>query len=112
MAIHHLIQLSFLSMVALLLSSGLQSFDAHAQSKKSGKGGREKAIIREKIYKGDSRKIDFEATDIGGGIKSPFGSMVNQNKARKEFDLIRPRLEWHQEMKQSTSSLETGRSAD
>jgi hypothetical protein len=83
------------------------------KTKNSAKTGtREKTIVREKVYRGDSRKVDFDAIDISGEKKSPYGSMVNQNKARKEYDLIKIRLRWHDEMKKSTSSLENGRSAN
>jgi len=95
-------------------SSDKQVLLAKAAKKKKTKRTRkvkEKHIVREKTYKGsDKKNLDFDAIDISGERKTPFGSIVNQNKASKDFDLIKIRLRWHPEMIQSTSSLETGRS--
>jgi len=81
-----------------------------AKKTAKGKGGRERHIVRETQVKTRQRNIDFDAVDITGERKTPFGSIVNQNKSDKDFDLIKIRLRWHPEMIQSTSSLETGRS--
>ena len=76
---------------------------------KSGKGVREKHIIREgRTKKGDQRNIDFDAVDISGERKTPLGTMVNNNKLDKNYDFVKIRLRWHPEMVQSASSLESG----
>lgn len=80
-------------------------------SKKAGaaKGVREKHITREVTMKSkDQSKIDFEAADIGGARKAPMGTLINQNKADKNYDFVKVRLRWHPEMVQSASSLDTG----
>lgn len=81
-----------------------------AEKSRSGKnaGSREKNIIREKVYRGEKRKLDFDAVDIRGERNNALGSQLGQASANKEFDLIKIRLRWHPEMIQSTSSLETG----
>lgn len=84
-----------------------------ASSAKGGKGakagGREKHIVREaQARKQDKSKIDFDETDISGERRAPLGSMVNQNKNDKNYDLIKIRLRWHPEMVQSTAALENG----
>ncbi len=74
-----------------------------------GKGVRERHIVREaQAKKSDKSKIDFEETSIAGERRTPLGTMVNQNKNDKNYDLIKIRLRWHPEMVQSTSSLESG----
>lgn len=78
--------------------------------KKSVKKIRERHIVREAKVRKNKRNIDFDAIDITGERKTPFGSVVSQNKADKDFDLIKIRLRWHPEMIQSSSSIETGRS--
>jgi len=101
--------------VALAITDGaaIAKDKKSAPAKKSGGGkaaGREKIIVREaQARKADKTKIDFEDTEIGGEHKAPAVSPINQNKADKNYDLIKIRLRWHPEMIQSTASLEAGR---
>jgi len=82
---------------------------AEAKTSKSGKGVREKHIVREgRTKKGDQRNIDFDAADFSGERKTPLGTMVNNNKLDKNYDFVKIRLRWHPEMVQSASSLESG----
>ena len=106
-------------LVALLIVFLTVPSDAWAQNgvgaakpttKKNGKAV-EKHIIREgKINRQDKSKIDFDEADITGARKTPLGTLVNQNKADKNYDFVKIRLRWPQEMVQSASSLESGRS--
>lgn len=81
-----------------------------APSKKVPKGAREKHISREATLKSkDQSKVDFEAADIGGQRKAPMGTLINQNKADKNYDFVKIRLRWHPEMVQSASALDTGK---
>ena len=81
--------------------------DAPAAEKK--KAGKEKILSREaKARKGESNKINFDESAIAGERRTPLGSMINQNKNDKNYDLVKIRLRWHPEMIQSTSSLESG----
>ena len=80
-----------------------------APSKKPAKGVRERHISREATLKSkDQSKVDFEAADIGGQRKTPMGTLINQNKADKNYDFVKIRLRWHPEMVQSASSLDAG----
>ncbi len=80
---------------------------AFSQEKKQ----RQKNIVTEgKATNKDKNKINFEETDIAGARKSPLGTLINQNKADKEYDFIKIRLKWHDEMVQSATGLESGRS--
>lgn len=80
---------------------------AQAKKKKAAKGAREKFITREATLKGkDQKNLDFDAVDIGGQRKTPMGTLINQNKADKNYDFVKIRLRWHPEMVQSASSLD------
>jgi len=57
---------------------------------------------------GDKTTIDFDSVDIVGSRRTPLGSMINQNRASKEYDFVKVRLRWHPEMINSASSLDTG----
>jgi hypothetical protein len=82
---------------------------AKPAAKKGSRGVREKYINREATIKGkDSKSIDFDDVDIGGERKTPMGTLVNQNKADKNYDFVKIRLRWHPEMVQSASSLDSG----
>ena len=77
---------------------------------KSAKGTKAKHLTGEATIKSkDQSKIDFEAADIGGERKSPLGTMINQNKADKNYDFVKIRLRWHPEMVQSASALDSGK---
>jgi len=95
----------------------LQSGEAHTpllassrkKHKKSSKGVREKIISREATLKSkDQTSVDFDSVDIGGERKTPMGTLINQNKADKNYDFVKIRLRWHPEMVQSATSLDNG----
>jgi hypothetical protein len=91
--------------LALAVSGGV--FAAPKAAAK--KGVREKHITREATLKSkDQSKLDFDSVDIGGERKTPMGTLINQNKADKNYDFVKVRLRWHPEMVQSASSLDTG----
>ncbi|MCX6123443.1 MAG: hypothetical protein NTV34_01635, partial [Proteobacteria bacterium] len=83
---------------------------AKSGSSKGG-GNREKVISREGRAKGGNSKtkIDFDDTDIGGARKTPMASMINNTKAKKDYDMVPIRTDWKPEMVQSASSLDAGR---
>lgn len=82
---------------------------AAGTKKVNQKGVREKFITREATVKGkDATKVDFDSVDIGGQRKTPMGTLINQNKADKNYDFVKIRLRWHPEMVQSASSLDSG----
>jgi hypothetical protein len=84
---------------------------AKETKKKGGGGDRERVIKREGRSKtGSKTKIDFEDTDIGGAVKTPYGSMLTNTKSNKNFDMVPIRTDWRPEMLQSASSLDAGRS--
>lgn len=93
----------------VLIALILASFATPALARKANKGSREKHISREATIKSkDQTKVDFDAADIGGQRKTPMGTLINQNKADKNYDFVKIRLRWHPEMVQSASSLDSG----
>lgn len=92
-----------------LISGSLSAAEKSKKEAASGSKVREKNIIREKQYKGKQSKIDFDSVDIVGEKKTPYGSALTQRESDKNVSLIKIRKHWHQEMVQSTSSLETGK---
>ncbi len=77
---------------------------------KAPKGTKARHLTGEATMKGkDQSKVDFEAADIGGERKTPMGTLINQNKADKNYDFVKIRLRWHPEMVQSATSLDAGR---
>jgi hypothetical protein len=73
-------------------------------------GMREKHIVREaKGKKGDKGKIDFEGVDIAGQRRSPYGSVVTNEQPDKNYDFVKLRLNWHDEMTHSAKMVESGR---
>jgi hypothetical protein len=100
-------RLSRISFIVLSLSLGLFAEAALAKKAAAKRGVREKHITREATMKSkDQSKLDFDAVDIGGERKSPMGTLINQNKADKNYDFVKVRLRWHPEMVQSASSLD------
>ena len=111
------------AMTALLtfLAATPSRADDDAPKKKAGKitkgssttapkGMKAKHLNGEATLKGkDSNKVDFEAADIGGERKTPLGTLINQNKADKNYDFVKIRLSWHPEMVQSASALDSGK---
>ncbi|MCX6109489.1 MAG: hypothetical protein NTZ90_07800 [Proteobacteria bacterium] len=100
------------------LSASAQADDAK-KAKGSGKGSTSAApkgmkarhLNGEATLKSkDQSKVDFEAADIGGERKAPLGTLINQNKADKNYDFVKIRLRWHPEMVQSASALDNGAS--
>lgn len=109
-------------LIAGLTCSGL-SISAQADDTKKGKGSgkgstsgapkgmKARHLNGEATLKSkDQSKVDFEAADIGGERKAPLGTLINQNKADKNYDFVKIRLRWHPEMVQSASALDNGAS--
>lgn len=97
-----------LSSVALG-EGGKKGGKASGTTQGAQKGVKAKHLTGEATIRGkDQSKIDFEAADIGGERKTPMGTLINQNKADKNYDFVKIRLRWHPEMVQSASALDSG----
>lgn len=96
-------------MLTFCLPISLLATETDSLAKKAK--SRDKIITREaksKSKKGDRTKVDFDEVDIGGQRKTPFGTLVNNNRLKKDYDFIKLRQRWHPEMIDSASNLESG----
>ena len=88
---------------------------ATPKKKKKSKKSRKKILSQEgrsrkrKSRGGGSTNIDFSEASIDGARRTPAGVALSTSKQDQEFDLIKLRTRWHDEMKHSTTNLETGR---
>lgn len=81
-----------------------------SRKKKKRRGVRKKILSSEAgSKKGQSTKIDFDEASIDGRRRAPMGVAINKNKGDDDYDLIKLRLKWHQEMVDSAANLETGK---
>lgn len=87
-----------------------------SKKRKSKKRRKKRSGVRKKILsseagtkKGQSTKIDFDEASIDGRRRAPMGVAINKNKGNDDYDLIKLRLKWHQEMVDSAANLETGK---
>ncbi len=69
------------------------------------RGSKERFLKCETRFKGLSRNLDMGKVDITGERDAPFGSIIDQTKAGKNYDLIKIRTRWHPEMIQSASNF-------
>lgn len=100
------------SLMALLFMIIAAPLPLNAKDKKAASGIKERIISREgrsKVGK-DKTKVDFEDAEIGGMRKAPMASMLNNTKAKKEYDMVPIRTDWKPEMIQSASSLDAAKS--
>lgn len=98
----------FITVVILTLSLSPSAFAKDRDKKPTL---REKVISREGRSSSNSKtKIDFEDADITGSRKTPMASMLTNNKAKKDYDMVPIRTDWKPEMVQSAASLDAGRS--
>ena len=83
--------------------------------KKKSKKSRKKILSQEgrsrkrKSRGGGSTNIDFSEASIDGARRTPAGVALSTSKQNHDFDLIKLRTRWHDEMKHSTTNLETSR---
>lgn len=112
-----LIDLSFKSLSA---QESLNQSDSLIIAKKSSSSSsssskRKKPLTKAKDITGEAKvgqrstRVSFEDTDIAGERRGGLGSVIEEGQVDKEVDLIKIRYSWHPEMRESTSSLETGK---
>ena len=84
--------------------------------KRRSKKSRKKIITQEARSRkrksrggGGSTNIDFSEASIDGARRTPAGVAISTSKQDHDFDLIKLRTRWHDQMKHSTTNLETGR---
>ena len=65
----------------------------------------QKNLTVEKTISRDRKKIDFDSMTIDGQRRVPLGTLINQKQADKQYEFVKIRLRWRQEMIQSASNL-------
>ena len=53
----------------------------------------------------DRKSYDFDSMSIEGQHRVPLGNLINQKQANKEYEFVKIRLRWRQEMIQSAANL-------
>lgn len=56
---------------------------------------------------GGKATVDFEETNISGAKKTPLGAVIEQGSVDKSYDFVEIRKDWHKEMINSATSLDT-----
>ncbi len=94
------IKLALVAAFLLALPVGLE-----ARSKKRRRSlGKGNLVMEAKINK-DKKSYDFDSMSIDGQRRVPLGNLINQKQANKEYEFVKIRLRWRQEMIQSASNL-------
>lgn len=66
--------------------------------------GKKNLTMEAEINK-DRQSYDFDSMSIDGQRRIPLGNLINQKQASKEYEFVKIRLRWLQEMIQSASNL-------
>lgn len=111
-----LLSLTMVTMVDIVSPKTTGAEAIAAKKKKSKKGrrkkgsGRQRIVVKDakvKFNKRDKTNVDFDEATLEGRRRNPSGIALNQQKANKDFDLIKLREHWKPEMIQSTQRLTT-----
>jgi|GEM_PF-4069359 len=108
--------------LTLILVTGLgfvaaETVDAQSNKKSvvkkvKKKVRRKRNLVIEKTYKikkgKEKTNFDFDAADISGARKTPFGELVDTVQADRSYNFIKLRTNWRPEMERSAATLETG----
>ena len=84
---------------------GVFPLTTQAAGKKVRKLPGQKNLTVEKTINRDRKKIDFDSMTIDGQRRVPLGTLINQKQADKQYEFVKIRLRWRQEMIQSASNL-------
>ena len=79
--------------------------EVEAKKKKRRKAPGKGNIVMEAEIKKDRKSYDFDSMSIDGQRRVPLGNLINQKQANKEYEFVKIRLRWRQEMIQSASNL-------
>lgn len=94
------IKLAIIAAFLLALPSVLE-----AQSKKRRRAPGKANLVMEAEISKDKKSYDFDSMSIDGQRRIPLGNLINQKQANKEYEFVKIRLRWRQEMIQSASNL-------
>jgi hypothetical protein len=93
------------TIVALACSLTL-SGTAWAQKDRNAPAAKKSSLEASKRVKyKDKTSVDFDAANIDGSVKNPFGSIVNSRDQDFDKGFIKLRYHWHDQMVMSLSGL-------
>ena len=95
------IKLAIIVTFLLSLPSALEAKSKKKRRRAPGKGN----LVMEAEIKKDRKSYDFDSMSIDGQRRVPLGNLINQKQANKEYEFVKIRLRWRQEMIQSASNL-------
>ena len=81
------------------------STELAAKSKKRRRAPGKSNLVMEAEISKNKKSHDFDAMSIDGQRRVPLGNLINQKQANKEYEFVKIRLRWRQEMVQSASNL-------
>ena len=79
--------------------------ELEAKKKKRRRAPGKGNLVMEAEIKKDKKSYDFDSMSVDGQRRVPLGNLINQKQANKEYEFVKIRLRWRQEMIQSASNL-------
>ena len=98
------IKLSLIALFTFALSAELAAKSKRSSKKKRRAPGKSNLVMEAEIKK-DKKSYDFDSMSIDGQRRVPLGNLINQKQANKDYEFVKIRLRWRQEMIQSASNL-------
>ena len=97
------IKLTLIALFTFTLSVELAAKSKRVKKKRKapGKGN----LVMEAEISKDKKSYDFDSMSIDGQRRVPLGNLINQKQANKDYEFVKIRLRWRQEMIQSASNL-------
>ena len=79
--------------------------ELEAKKKKRRRAPGKGNLVMEAEIRKDRKSYDFDSMSIEGQHRVPLGNLINQKQANKEYEFVKIRLRWRQEMIQSAANL-------
>lgn len=95
---------AFLALVVVAVFLVCLPGSAAGKKRKMRAPGKKNLTLEEKMTK-DRKSYDFDSISVDGQRRVPLGNLINQKEAGKEYEFVKIRLRWQQEMIQSASNL-------
>lgn len=92
-------------LISAVVAVFLVSLPCSGAGKKKRRAPGQKNLIMEGRMTKDKKNYDFDSMSIEGQRRVPLGNLINQKEASKEYEFVKIRLRWRQEMIQSASNL-------
>ena len=97
------IKLTLIALFTFTLSVELAAKSKRVKKKRKAPG--KSNLVMEAEIRKDKKSYDFDSMSIDGQRRVPLGNLINQKQANKDYEFVKIRLRWRQEMIQSASNL-------